>query len=258
MRLFYTFLSFFHISILSAMDIDSEDNERSATQEYSSEDETDEAIPCALDDDELDADLKDLCTVRNQIVRYLHGIFPGTINRALLTEPVLCVGTGTNKNSLKCFARPTYIRDIDFSIDVKRRHEPHCVADAFDHGAIMSSFPRLTFGAVFFAHVSNPIKALGAKDWNKTLALYCDALLPGGYFIFASEVCKSKSNIMQSINEAHLAHVDQLKTKWEELLAPHGFVDVKVIIKDETGHYLDKSHSLVLVARKNIDKNKPR
>lgn len=198
-------------------------------------------------DDDVAMDLCDRRTVRYQAHENLSLVAAREFIVAVLAHPILCIGTGRDKDVMQFFhARRTIIRDDDISIDISPRLNPHYVCDAFQIFDLNEIYGDQTFGTVFFAHVSNPIFAFKEPQLESTCRRYFRALIKGGFLIFNSEVYASCDHMLAQAD----TDLASIRYSWRQLLEPIGFVAIEIIKKDETAYFGVPASSLLLVAQR--------
>ena len=191
--------------------------------------------------EEINKDLQQKTSVRFQILELLQENDAKSIYLPIkkyiydiLSKPVLCIGTGKNKNYISQFALPTYIQIYDISIDQNTRIDPHLLGDAFDNNFILHK----EFNIVLFAHVGSGNLTIN-KSTTLTFTKYYNCLFDDGLFIYSSAVLDTKESFANY--EIH----------WKKLLSSIGFKNIICFIKDESLRYdYPQAYAFVVIANK--------
>lgn len=212
-------------------------------------------VPDPITKEELERDLGDSSSVRSQIYINLQLISDyRSMNQDLLCEPVLCIGTGRNQESLKRHhVTPTIIRSIDTCMDNNRNLSPDILLnDAFFLHNELSHILDHSFGIVFFAHVGNqflPLNTQGALV--QSLRIYKDKLVQGGILVCNSEVHQDAAKTLDYfIKRYNCADFNELKQSVSKIFNDAGLIDVEIFIKKELEIYSNNAYSLLVIAKK--------
>lgn len=211
-----------------------------------------------LSKDELAVDLKDPSSVRCQIEDiFTLSAVKNEIDRDVLLFPVLCIGTGRDQRYMPSYhAYQTIVRTNDIAIDRNRKIKPNYVEkDAFRISHVNIPQPFGNFGVVFFSHVGNEGFPLYlGEELEQSLVTYRNFLKCGGFFIYNSEVHR-KEFVDTLLRRHECDNFAQLADKWRQLMMQAGFVDVEVMIKDESLKYLPDMISFLIIAKTPLEKS---
>lgn len=164
----------------------------------------------------------------------------------LLSQSVLCIGTGRVQRINLLHPIPTIIRKKDFCIDSNSRLQADFVMDAFSLREV-KKLPQDKFAFVFFAHVG--VDALFFENAILVVEEYQKRLVDGGFFIYNSEV-SSTPNFTNHLQVEHkVSSFADAKKYWKKILIQAKFKNICIVLKDEKD-FCEEAVSILIIAQK--------
>lgn len=167
--------------------------------------------------------------VREQMAEDLKclGMDGGALDRTRFSVPLLCFGTGKNKDNLcRLNVRPTFVKEGDETVDVKSRFDPDHNFNAFSDLPLYSLCrSQKSYSAIYFGHVANyfPPDAF-------LFQCYAKLLKSGGVFLYKSFAFLDGVDIPQILGKDTMPEVEEL---YKTIMSQNGFCNIRVIERDE-------------------------